>query len=144
MSDPLLDIADALVTALTEAFEDDATVAFGEDALVELSDEDLLEPHVMVVDASAGLIHDHGLAMEEYGLLIVVQRKLAADSVRSTVLRAMADLSWQVARFCRSAVLEGAVCVKAVRQPARDLADYHALDRYYCEIQTVWRRPDEG
>ena len=142
MADPLMDLVDATVVALTAGeFSLAFTARWKDDALAELSDGDLETPQVWVVDSAESLPDaDGGVPLEEFGVLIVLQKKFAEDEDRPSACRNLSALAAEITRFCRATVLEGAVCVKTVRNPARNLDDYHNLDRFYAEIQTTWRR----
>jgi len=143
MPDPLMDLTDDLVAALAAgAFSLPFTPQWKDDALAELADAELLAPQVWAVDVAESLLpaSGAGVPLEEFGVLLVVQQKLTEKDDRPAVCRALSALVSELARFCRTTVIQGAVCVKTVRSPARNLKDYHETWRFYAEIQTTWHR----
>lgn len=141
MADPLMDMADGLVAALNAEFAAEFTAVWKDDALANLSDEALRSTTVWVVDEAESLSTDEGhVPLEEFGLLVIVQRKLVPTDDKPALCRTLSDLVARIARFCRRTQIAGAVCPNIARKPARDLGDYNKNDRFYAEILTTWRR----
>lgn len=141
-TDPLMQLADALLAGLVAGVPTaQFTAQWKDDALAELSDATLETTQVWVVDTSESLLPaNDGIPIEEFGLLIVVQRKMLAGEDWPTKCRELSALVSAITRYCRRTSLIEASCVRTVRNPARNLDDYHRLDRFYAEIQTTWHR----
>lgn len=142
--DPLMDMADSLAAALVGLPAcQGAAVQWKDDALATLSDETLATTQIWVVETAESLLpagERHGAPVEEFGLLIVVQRKLAAGEDRPSTCRQLSAIVAAITRHCRQTVIQDASCVKTVRTPARNFDDYARNDRFYAEIQTTWQR----
>jgi hypothetical protein len=140
-----MNLADALVTLLdtgTPSLSFD--VKWTDDALAELADQALRTPQVWVVDSAENLLPasaaQNGCPIEEFELLLVIQRKLDADDDKPAEIRKLSLLAAEITRVCRRATLLDAACVQTQRKPARNLGEYHGKDLFYAEIITTWRR----
>lgn len=144
MSDPLMEMVDGVVASLiTLPVCSGATIEWTDDALAELADENLLTTRIWVVDASERLpdaAESHGVAVEEFGVLLIVQRKFAAGDDKPTKTRELLGIVSAIVRHCRKTTIHDATCVRAVRESSRNLKDHNQNDRFYAEILTTWRR----
>jgi hypothetical protein len=159
MSDTLLDLADALVTALgtlatslgtTTGEGDDAvrtpafTASWQADPVADLADSSLLSPAVWVTDFAEGDVSldgsRTGVPIEESEILVILQRKIGKGEDAATICRNMSALASEIRMFCRKSILDSAVCFKTERTRARDFKEWHESDLYRAEISTHWRR----
>lgn len=157
MSDPLIDLADAVVSGLTAQFP---TVTIGgkaihvsyewtDDAGVELSDQALGTPLVWVVDAKDVAESQHSIPFEDYQILVIVQMKRPGSATAAAHLaRELAGLSADIRAWGKSdeetlqltAGGEIYTCVKAERPSARNHEEWHRNKRFYSEIVLTFRK----
>jgi hypothetical protein len=144
--DRLMDLADALVTALgtlavslgseeSPAF----TAAWRDDPVADLADSTLLTPQVGVSDFGEvqGIVE--GVPVREFEILLVVERKIGNGETPATICRAMSALTSEIAQYCRRKKDLAAICFKTERALARQFGDYHEKDLYRAEVSTHWR-----
>ena len=144
-----MDLVDGVVALLqTGTPSSPFTIEWKDDPSIELSDQALLTTQVWAVDMAHCLIPafestvaaGRGCPMEEFEVLLVIQRKIAKDANQPVVVRQLSLLVSELAAVCRANVVEDATCVKTQRKPARNLKDYHDQDKFYAEILTTWHR----
>lgn len=149
MSDPLLELADALVAALAAANLPQAiTATWQASHEMSLDSPDLAElPQVWVVDAGEALPAAYassaaqaGLPVEEFDLLVVVQKKLENQAAPESECRQLSGLVSAIARFCRRTILLDAACYEVKRPGSRDLSALRGDGLYRAFIHTSWRR----
>jgi hypothetical protein len=144
-TDKLLALADGLVDALSqEKFSLPFTAEWIDNPIVELADPELRTPRVWVVDFAEAEETVHGIPVEEYELLLVVQKKFQPTEITAEECRKLSGLVSEIAQFCRNTPIavdgEGAVCVKIERERARDFKDYNEKGLFRAEISTHWRK----
>lgn len=151
-TDALLDLADDLVEALDDlaaSLDEDEppfVAAWSADPYLELADGPATK--LWVVDHAVRSLTEGGVPIEEYELLLVLQRRLDADDAEGC--RTMAALAGAIADFCRGLELDpdnqgnGAVCVRCERQQARDFESLHERGLFRAAILTTWRRTWPG
>lgn len=144
--DRLMDLADALVTALgtlAVSLGSEASPAFAaswqDDPVADLADSTLLTPQVWVVDFGEVQEVFEGVPVREFEILIVVQRKIDEGETPATICRAMSALTSEIAQYCRRKKDLAAICFKTERPLARQFGDYHEKNRYWAEVSTHWR-----
>ena len=116
-----MELADGLVAALGAGeFSLPFTAEWIDNPIVELADPEIRTPRVWVVDFAEKQETVHGIPIEEYELLLVVQKKLGPDEVAADECRKLSALMSEIARFCRNTAItvdgEDAVCVKIERE----------------------------
>jgi len=122
-TDPLLDLTDAIVAALADGtFSSAFAVQWKDDGLAALEDAELLTTQVWAVDTAESLLpayestsSGHGVPVEEFKVLLVIQRKFAEGEDKPAACRELSALAAEITRFCRATAIEDAVCVKTVR-----------------------------
>jgi hypothetical protein len=144
-TDNLMTLADGLVEALSAGdFSLPFTAEWIDNPIVELADPELLTTRVWVVDFAEKQELFQGIPVEEYELLLVVQKRFGPEEVPAEQCRNLSGLVSEIARFCRNTMLEvdseGAVCVKIERERSRDFKDYNEKGLFRAEISTHWRK----
>jgi hypothetical protein len=154
--DPILDLADLLVirlAALASELSTPAafTVAWQSNPVQDLADKTLYDPVVWVTDFGATVQTDNnGIILEEFELLVIVQRRLAKFEVADDVCREMSALTAAISNYCRKTILDpeasgnGAVCYRIERERSRDFRQWHEANLYRAELSTHWRRMYTG
>jgi hypothetical protein len=145
MPDPdMLSLVDALVAALDAAdFAVEADYAWQPEPWVKLPDAILATAQVWVIDfaETQDTMPQINVPVDEHVLLLVVQRKIAADERLATVVRSMAGLVGEICRYCRTAAhVDEASCIKVERKLARDFDNLHLDGLVRAEVLTTWRR----
>ena len=144
-TDKLLALADGLVTALGEReFSLPFTAEWIDNPIVELADPELRTPRVWVVDFAERQETVHGIPIEEFELLLVVQKKFQPTEITAEECRKLSGLVSEIAQFCRNTRIEvdgdEAVCVKIERERSRDFKEYHEKMLFRAEISTHWQK----
>jgi hypothetical protein len=145
MPDKLLILADGLVQALTqEEFSLPFTAEWIDNPVVELTDPELVEPRVWVVDFAEKQETVHGIPLEEYELLLVIQKRIQPAEDAKTTCRALSGLVSEIVAFCRKTGIavegEEAVCVKIERERSRDFKEYLEKNLFRAELSTHWHK----
>jgi hypothetical protein len=143
-TDYLMGMADELVRELLDVdFCLPFKAEWTDNPIVELADSELSATRVWVVDLAERAETIHGVPLEEYELLIVVQKKIGPQENAAEECRDHSLLVNQIARFCRDIELtvenDEAICVKVERERARDFKEYHEKMLFRAEIHTHWR-----
>ena len=121
------------------------TAEWIDNPIVELADPELRTP----TSVGGGFRRAAGNActafpIEEFELLLVVQKKFGPDEVTTEECRKLSGLVSEIARFCRNTRIavdgDEAVCVKIERERARDFKEYHEKLLFRAEISTHWRK----
>jgi hypothetical protein len=144
-TDKLMAIADGLVAALGEReFSLPFTAEWIDNPIVELADPELRTARVWVVDFAEREETVHGIPLEEFELLLVIQQKLDAKENTAEQCRKLSGLVSELAAFCRNTGIavngEEAVCVKIERERARDFKEYHEKLLFRAEVSTHWQK----
>jgi hypothetical protein len=144
-TDKLMALADGLVNALMEKeFSLPFTAEWIDNPIVELADPELRTPRVWVVDFAERQETVHGIPLEEFELLLVVQKKLGPDAAPAEECRKLSALVSEIAHFCRNNPIavdgDEAVCVKIERERARDFKEYNEKLLFRAEISTHWQK----
>lgn len=147
--DKLMALADGLISALSEEeFSLPFTAEWIDNPVLELADPELRTARVWVVDFAEREETVHGIPLEEYELLLVVQQKLDAKSDPSSECRRLSALVSEIAQYCRSTPLivdgDAAVCVKIERERSRDFREYHEKLLFRAEVSTHWQKVADG
>jgi hypothetical protein len=145
MTDKLLALADGLVEALGEReFSLPFTAEWIDNPIVELADPELQTPRVWVVDFGERQETIHGIPIEQYELLLVVQKKFQPTEVTADECRKLSSLVSEITSFCRNTGIavdsDEAVCVKIERERSRDFKEYHEKMLFRAEISTHWQK----
>jgi hypothetical protein len=144
-TDKLMALADGLVSSLTDA---DFSLAFVaewiDNPIVELADPELQTTRVWVVDFAERQQTVQGISLEEYEVLLVVQKKFVTGEVPAEECRKLSGLVSEITAFCRMNGIsidgEEAVCVKTERERSRDFKEYHEKLLFRAEISTHWQK----
>ena len=144
-TDKLMALADGLVKALGEGeFSLPFMVEWIDNPIVELADPELRAPRVWVVDFAEKQETVHGIPIEEFELLLVVQKKFQPTEITAEECRKLSGLVSEITSFCRNTpiVVDGdeSVCVKIERERARDFKEYHEKLLFRAEISTHWQK----
>jgi hypothetical protein len=144
-TDKLLALADGLVQELSQgAFTLPFTAEWIDNPIVELADPELRTARVWVVDFAEKQETVHGIPIEEYELLLVVQQKFSPGKVTTEECRKLSGLVSEIASFCRNTPIavdgEEAVCVKIERERSRDFKEYHEKLLFRAEVSTRWQK----
>jgi hypothetical protein len=143
--DKLMTLADELVKALSASeFSLSFTAEWIDNPIFELADPALRTPRVWVVDFAEKQETVQGIAIEEYELLLVVQKKLGPDEITAEACRKLSGLVSEITSFCRKTAIavdgDEAVCVKTERERSRDFKEYHEKRLFRAEISTHWQK----
>lgn len=151
-TDKLMDMVDELLVQIQAAKADEDNNPFSlafdaqwsDDLNAMLSDEALLVPQLWVIDSAENLLpaaaSHNGCPLEEFELLLVIQKKFTKDTDRKTQCRALSGLVAELTRFCRKTTILDATCIQTKRDPARNWDVYSTLDLYRAAIVTTWHR----
>ena len=145
MADHLLDLTDGLVSLLNAAtFSQSIDAEWQDDPTIELDDAALKSPVVWVIDYAFSQLTRNGVPIEEYELIVVVQKKLDAKTDGKTQCRALSGLVNQLELFCRTTPIvfdgEAAVCFGTKRETARDFGEYVTNGKFDAEFSAFYRR----
>jgi len=154
-TDKLMDMVDALIAQIEAAKADEESSPFSlafdaewsDDLNAVLSDPTLLVPQLWVIDSGESLLpawessaSQQGCPVEEFELLLVVQKKLSKDTDRKTQCRQLSALVAELTRFCRKTTILDATCIRTKRDPARNWEVYSADNLYRAAVSTTWHR----
>jgi hypothetical protein len=144
-TDKLMTLADGLVEALSQGeFSLPFTAEWIDNPIFELADPELRTPRVWVVDFAERQETVHGVPIEEFELLLVVQQKLSPKEATAEQCRKLSGLVSEIAAYCRNTGIavdgEEAVCVKIERERARDFKEYHEKLLFRAESSTHWQK----
>jgi hypothetical protein len=144
-TDKLMALADGLVSALAGTEFSLAFVAeWIDNPIVELADSEFQTTRVWVVDFAERQQTVQGISLEEYEVLLVVQKKFVPGEVPAAECRKLSGLVSEITTFCRKTGIavdgEEAVCVKIERERSRDFKEYHEKLLFRAEVSTHWQK----
>jgi hypothetical protein len=142
-TDKLIAMVDAMLESLSlNEWSLPFTAEWIDNPVQELADPELKTTKIWVVDFAERRQTVHGMPIEEYELLLVVQKKLTAKNTAEDC-RKLSGLVGEIVEFCRMTPLavneEESVCVKIERERARDFKEYHEKLLFRAEISTHWQ-----